>query len=113
MRQGRTCRCRQGILRQLQVTPLQRQCKVNYSHLSRLSELLAIYNRIAAQAHLTLKISSGKKHVLTHATLISRLLHLVVIRAAFAILDFSETLAQSRHHSASILCEAQDLGRPH
>jgi len=54
MRQGRTCRCRQGILRQLQVTPLQRQCNFNYSHLSRSGELLAVCTRIAAQVHLTL-----------------------------------------------------------
>jgi hypothetical protein len=57
MRQGRACRCRQGILRQLQVKPLQRQFKVNYSHLSRLGELLSIWSRIAAQAHLTLPLS--------------------------------------------------------
>ena len=42
----------------------------------------------------------------------SRRLNLDVIRAAFAILDFSETLEPSQHHSASKLCEAQDLGRP-
>ena len=59
------------------------------------------------------KISSGKKHLVAHQTLALRLLHLVVIRAAFAIPGFSETLARSRHHSASRLCEAQDLGRPH
>jgi len=38
------------------------------------------------------------------------LLHLDVIRAAYAVLGFSETLVPNQHHFASKLCEAQDLG---
>ena len=62
---------------------------------------------------LTLQIRSGQELARTTQNSYSRLLHLDVIRAAYAVLGFSETLAPSQHHSASKLCEAQDLGRPH